>query len=214
MIKVVGIGAGGKTITLRAIEEISNAQILIGYSRYIDMIREYIGDNTQIIESQVDEVELRVKQALFNRDMRTVIISSGDPMVFGMGSRLYRYADEIVPGITAISLAASSLKIPLDDYSIINASTFSNDLKEVLLKLEKSLEARFTVGIYNINPINRKNDALAIEKLIKEKATAWNYYIVRNAMKNNEFIFSGIVKDLDITQVSMDSILILKRWIK
>lgn len=73
-----------------------------------------------------------------------------------MGSRLYGDADEVIPGITAISLAASLLKIPLDDYAVINASTYSTTLDKILEKLRATIEANFTIGIYNLNPVGRR----------------------------------------------------------
>lgn len=212
MIKVVGIGAGGDTLTLRAVKELKNASVVIGYSSYVNMVKDFLNPEAQIMESKVEEIELRVEQARGMRDKNTIVISSGDPMVFGMGSRLHRDADEIVPGITAISLVASLLKIPLDDYAVISASTYSSTLDKILEKLRASIEANFTIGIYNINPVGRRGEAKMIEKEIKERAKGWNFYIVRNAMRDYQSVIQGRVEELNIDDVDMNSLLLLKRW--
>ncbi|MCH1770634.1 MULTISPECIES: SAM-dependent methyltransferase [Metallosphaera] len=214
MIKVVGIGAGGDTLTLKAVKELRSASVVIGYSSYVDLVKDFLNPDAQIMESKVEEIELRVAQAREMKDRNTVVISSGDPMVFGMGSRLYGDADEVIPGITAISLAASLLKIPLDDYAVINASTYSTTLDKILEKLRATIEANFTIGIYNLNPVGRRGDAKMIEKEIKDKARGWNFYIVRNAMRRDQRIIRGKVEELNIDDVDMNSLLVLKRWFR
>ncbi|QKR00996.1 cobalt-factor III C(17)-methyltransferase [Metallosphaera tengchongensis] len=211
MIKVVGIGSGGDTITLRALKELQEADIVIGYRGYIDMIREFIRKDAVVLETEVDEIDVRIEQARSHKDRRTIVVSSGDPMIFGMGSKLYKEADEIIPGITALSLAGSVAKIPLDDSAIISASTYSIPLDSVLKRIELAIEANFTIGIYNINPSTRKNDAITIERKIREKAIGWTYYIIHNAMKEGQHVETGTVERLDITRMTMNSILILKR---
>ncbi|AEB94306.1 MAG: SAM-dependent methyltransferase [Metallosphaera sp.] len=214
MIKVVGIGAGGDTLTLRAVREIRKAEVIIGYRGYIRQIENFIGPNTKVIETDVDQIELRIRQALSMKERNTVIISSGDPMVFGMGSRLADRADEIIPGITAISLAASILKVPLDNFAVINASTYSSPLPEILSRLNSAINGKFNIGIYNLNPVKRRADALTIEKIVKESANGWTFYIISNAMKSNQSVISGKVQDLDITIVNMNSLLMLRPVVK
>jgi len=42
MIKVVGIGAGGKTLTIEAAEALSSAEVVIGAVKYVDMVRSLV----------------------------------------------------------------------------------------------------------------------------------------------------------------------------
>lgn len=81
MIKVVGIGAGGDTLTLKAVKELRSASVVIGYSSYVDLVKDFLNPDAQIMESKVEEIELRVAQAREMKDRNTVVISSGDPMV-------------------------------------------------------------------------------------------------------------------------------------
>ncbi len=209
MIKVVGIGAGGKTLSLEAIEAIRKAEIVIGYSRYIDMIKDYI-DSAEILSSDVSDIKQRIQESLRFSDKNTVVISSGDPMIYGMGSRLFKYNVEIIPGITAASLASSVAKVPLDDFVTISLSTYSRSLKEIENKLVSAISGNFTIVIYNINPIVRKESALLTENILKKYALEWDYYMVYNARRAKEKIIHDKIKSLDIKIANMDTILVVK----
>jgi len=211
MIKVVGIGAGGKTLTLEAIEAIRKAEVIIGYSRYLDMIRDYI-ENAEIISSDVSDIKLRIEESLKFSDKNTVVISSGDPMIYGMGSRLFKYNVEIIPGVTAASLASSIAKVPLDDFVTISLSTYTRSLKEIENKLISAINGNFTIVIYNINPIARKESALLAENTLKKYAIDWDYYMIYNARRAQEKTIHGKINDLDIKIANMDTILMVKKW--
>jgi len=211
MIKVVGIGAGGKTLTLEAIEAIKKAEVIIGYSRYIEMIRGYI-ENAEIISSNVNEIGQRIDDSLKFSNKNTIVISSGDPMIYGMGSRLFKYNVEIIPGVTAASLASSVAKVPLDDFVTISLSTYSRSLKEIENKLINAINGNFTLVIYNINPVARKESALLAENTLKKYAIDWDYYMVYNARRANQRLIHGKINSLDIKNANMDTILMVKKW--
>ncbi|MBW9141386.1 MAG: precorrin-6y C5,15-methyltransferase (decarboxylating) subunit CbiE [Candidatus Aramenus sp.] len=212
MIKVVGIGAGGKTLTLAAIEALREAEIVIGYSKYVEMVKEYLNPNAVVIESEVQEIEKRVLASLEFKDKRVVVLSSGDPMVYGMGSRMYNLDVEVIPGVTAALLASSVAKVPLDDFVTISLSTYSRSLEEIRRKIEASIVAGFTIVLYNVNPRVRRDSAKMVEEVLKEMARDWEFYLVRNAWKENQSVTRGKVAELNINNVDMDSILIVKKW--
>ncbi|EWG08192.1 MAG: uroporphyrin-III C/tetrapyrrole methyltransferase [Candidatus Aramenus sulfurataquae] len=212
MIKVVGIGAGGKTLTLAAIEALREAEIVIGYSKYVEMVKEYLNPNAVVIESEVHEIEKRVLASLEFKDKRVVVLSSGDPMVYGMGSRMYNLDVEVIPGVTAALLASSVAKVPLDDFVTISLSTYSRSLEEIRRKIETSIVAGFTIVLYNVNPRVRRDSAKMVEEVLKEMARDWEFYLVRYAWKENQSVTRGKVAKLNINNVDMDSILIVKKW--
>ncbi|MEW9490963.1 MAG: precorrin-3B C(17)-methyltransferase [Candidatus Aramenus sulfurataquae] len=212
MIKVVGIGAGGKTLTLAAIEALREAEIVIGYSKYVEMVKEYLNPNAVVIESEVHEIEKRVLASLEFKDKRVVVLSSGDPMVYGMGSRMYNLDVEVIPGVTAALLASSVAKVPLDDFVTISLSIYSRSLEEIRRKIETSIVAGFTIVLYNVNPRVRRDSAKMVEEVLKEMARDWEFYLVRNAWKENQSVTRGKVAKLNINNVDMDSILIVKKW--
>ncbi|MCI2415099.1 MAG: precorrin-3B C(17)-methyltransferase [Candidatus Aramenus sp.] len=212
MIKVVGIGAGGKTLTLAAIEALREAEIVIGYVKYVEMVKEYLNPNAVVIRSEVQEIEKRVLASLEFKDKRVVVLSSGDPMVYGMGSRMYNLDVEVIPGVTAALLASSVAKVPLDDFVTISLSTYSRSLEGIRRKIEASIVAGFTIVLYNVNPRVRRDSAKMVEDVLKEKAGDWEFYLVRNAWKENQSVTRGKVAELDINNVDMDSILLVKKW--
>lgn len=207
-IRVVGIGSGGRTLTLEAVRSIREADVVIGYRRYVDMVRQLI--EGEVLETEVDEIQRRVDQAL-SQGGNAVVLSSGDPMVFGMGSRIAGVEGvSYVPGVTAVSLAASVLGWPLDDYAVVSVSTYSKSLEEVLTKLSHAIEGRFRIGIYNMNPKTRLGEANAVVSLLKRLASTWEYGIVRNAMREGQSSVKGRIPSLTVDMVDMDSLLLVR----
>jgi|GEM_PF-1000167 precorrin-3B C17-methyltransferase len=209
MIKVVGIGAGGKTLTIEAAEALSSAEVVIGAVKYVDMVRSLV--RGQVIESEIDRVESRVEAALSLRNKRVVVISSGDPLVYGMGSRFIGIPGvEFVPGITAASLAANLLGWPLDDFATVSASTYTRSLSDIIRKIETAIAAGFRLAIYNLNPRTRYADASAIGRTLRARAPNWEYALVRNARREGQSIIKGRVADLRIEEADMNSVLLLR----
>jgi precorrin-3B C17-methyltransferase len=118
----------------------------------------------------------------------------------------------IISGVTAASLASSVANVPLDDFVTVSLSTYTRSLKEIENKLISAINGNFTIVIYNINPIARKESALLAESILKKYAIDWDYYMVYNARRSQEKIIHDKIKNLDIKIANMDSILMVKKW--
>ena len=81
---VVGIGPGGlEHMTIKAKEAILNADIIVGYTKYIEMVRDLIGDKEIYQTGMRGEVE-RCKRALeLSREKDVCLISTGDAGIYG-----------------------------------------------------------------------------------------------------------------------------------
>jgi cobalt-precorrin-7 (C5)-methyltransferase len=97
---IVGVGAGPKMLTMQAISAISEAKIIYGSERAIDLVRNHIhqGCIVRIIEDYKKLQELP-EEAL--------VLSTGDPMLSGLGYLNGR----VIPGISSLQLACARLKI-------------------------------------------------------------------------------------------------------
>jgi cobalt-precorrin-7 (C5)-methyltransferase len=97
---IVGVGAGPRMLTEEAIEAIGNTRLIYGSERAIEMARQHIdpGCSVHFIEDYKNLRELP-KDA--------VVLSTGDPMLSGLG-----YLDgRVIPGISSMQVACARLKI-------------------------------------------------------------------------------------------------------
>ena len=114
---VVGIGPGGpEEMTPRARRAIEEAEVVVGYRTYLDLVRE-LTENKEVHSSpmrgEVERCRLAVELARAGR--RVAVISSGDPGIYGMAGLVLEIVGEsgrppveIIPGITAASAAAAA----------------------------------------------------------------------------------------------------------
>jgi precorrin-6Y C5,15-methyltransferase (decarboxylating) len=114
-INVVGLGAEGPDgLPPAARALIDNAELLVGGERHLSLIAN--GPFEKIAWGFPLDTTMQTINA--NRGRRVVVLATGDPMAYGIGSTLARhFAPEdlvIVPAPGAFSLAAARLSWPLD----------------------------------------------------------------------------------------------------
>ncbi len=112
---VLGVGAEGPTgLPPAARAVIENAELLVGGERHLGLVA-----NGHCEKVAWDfPLEETMKTIAANRGKRVVVLATGDPMAYGIGSTLARHfapADmAIMPAPGAFSLAAARLAWPLD----------------------------------------------------------------------------------------------------
>jgi cobalt-precorrin-7 (C5)-methyltransferase len=102
--KVIGVGCGPGMITLEAISEIVKAAKIYGSSRAIEMARAHIPGGCEVRE-------IRDYKNLDTLPEDAVLLSTGDPMLAGLGTR----GDRVIPGISSMQVAFARLGLPLDN---------------------------------------------------------------------------------------------------
>lgn len=165
---VVGIGPGSpEMLTIAAESAIKNADIVIGNDFYINQIP-HLFSGQEIIKSQMGKEVNRAEQAItLAGDKHVVMVSGGDPGVYGMAGLVLEMAEriapdlkiEIIPGVTAASAGAALLGAPLtNDFAVISLS----DLLTPREVIEKRIRALCTVGIPIVlyNPKSRTRTSL------------------------------------------------------
>ena len=98
--KIVGVGAGPGMLTFQAARAIKEAKLIRGSARAIDLVRAEIspGCDVRAIENY---------RALRELPPEAVVLSTGDPMLSGLG-----YLDgEVLPGISSMQVACARLKV-------------------------------------------------------------------------------------------------------
>jgi precorrin-3B C17-methyltransferase len=176
MISVIGIGPSREDMSIKALNAIKDAKVIIAYKAYIKQIEDLIEGKEVIKKGMGDEIERAEIAIQKSREGKKVaIISSGDPGVFGMGNVIFqligKYSDvkvEIIPGITAATFAASKLGAPLHDFAVISLSDILTPLSEIKRKVESAAKGDFVIAIYNPLSKTRKKPFEEAYKVLLE----------------------------------------------
>jgi len=114
-LKVVGVGCGPGMITEEAAAVIAAARLVMGSKRALELAASHIPADCET-QVMTDFSSLPIPE-------HAVILSTGDPMFAGLGY----LGGDIVPGISSLQVAASRLRIPLEEVEVIMAHGKSHD---------------------------------------------------------------------------------------
>ncbi len=115
MIWIVGAGVCRGHITERAKKLVMNADIVYGSRKAIDLVREYVKE-VRVLTGFDDETFRRIEED--GREKNVVVLSTGDPMVAGLGRRLRGIVE---PGVSSVQVALSKLGVDLTDVAVVDA---------------------------------------------------------------------------------------------
>jgi cobalt-precorrin-7 (C5)-methyltransferase len=109
-VKVVGVGCGPGMLTERAIAAIRDAERIYGSESAIERAAPHIG-------SGCDVRIITDYAALRSLPENAVVLSTGDPMLAGLGY----LGGEVISGISSYQYACAKLGIPMTRTAIVNA---------------------------------------------------------------------------------------------
>ena len=161
---VVGIGPGGEEyMTRQAIAAMERADVLCGYTVYIDLVKPLFPGKECFTTPMTREIE-RCRWALETaRGGRTVaLVCSGDAGVYGMAGPLLQLAEdyedvdvEVVSGVTSALSGAAVLGAPLmHDFCVISLSDLLTPWEQIERRLACAAAGDFVICLYN--PSSRK----------------------------------------------------------
>jgi precorrin-3B C17-methyltransferase len=218
---VVGFGPGGKEhMTFKAAEVIQNADVVTGYTTYVNIVKPYFPDKTYKatgMMKEVDRCRMAIEDAMEGKDV--AMISSGDSGIYGMAGIIYQLADEMnadieidtVPGITAASTAASVLGAPLmHDLAIISLSDLMTPIDLIMKRVDCAGIGDMIVCLYNPKSKGRTeylNQAQQI--LLKHRSPDTPVGIVRNAGREDEHKEITTLGELHNAEVDMFCMVII-----
>ena len=158
-VTVVGLGPGaGRDLTGRAREALERADLIVGYTAYIALIREEFPEKEMMstgMRREVDRCRAAVEAAASGRDV--AMVCSGDSGIYGMAGLIYEVAQEyppieieVVPGITAACGGAAVLGAPLThDFAVVSLSDLLTPWEKIALRLECAAKGDFVLCLYN-----------------------------------------------------------------
>jgi precorrin-3B C17-methyltransferase len=213
---VIGIGPGGlKHMTIRAKEAIEESNIVVGYNKYIDMIKPLL-EGKEIFSTGMMGEEERCQKALELCHENTVsVISTGDSGIYGMaGLILQLRADEeveVIPGVTASSAAASVLGAPLmHDNCNISLSDLMTPYELIKKRVELAAQGDFIISLYNPKSKGRPNYLREnIDIVRKHRAGTVPIAVVKNALREGQEVNISTLDTFDENIVDMMSIVII-----
>ena len=107
---IIGVGCGPGMLTEEAIRAISIATAIYGSDRAIEIARPFIAPGCDV--RTIDDFK-----ALHRLPEDIVVLSTGDPMLAGLGY----LSGTVIPGVSSLQVAAARLHIPLARIAVVVA---------------------------------------------------------------------------------------------
>ncbi|HWQ30636.1 MAG TPA: precorrin-3B C(17)-methyltransferase [Negativicutes bacterium] len=214
---VTGIGPGGKEhMTLKALEAIKSCEVIVGYSFYIDLIRDMTEGKRIISTGMRGEIE-RCREAVeeVKQGHDTCIISTGDTGLYGMAGPVLELADgievEVIPGVTAAFCAAAEVGAPImHDFCTISLSDLLTPWEVIEKRLEMAARGDFVIALYNPKSIGRPDNIIrAVEILLEHKSPETPVAMVRNSGRVGNEKRIAALEAIDYDFIDMMTVVII-----
>lgn len=213
---VIGIGPGSiENMTLRAKEAIDESDVIVGYTKYVDLIKPLIKDK-EIFSTGMKGEGDRCKEALrLSKNKIVSIISTGDSGIYGMAGLILELKDdeevEIIPGITASSSAASIIGAPImHDNCNISLSDLMTPYELIKKRIKTAAEGDFVISLYNPKSKGRPHylrESIDIIKNYRDKKTP--VAVVKHALREGQDVKLFTLDSFDDSKVDMMCIVII-----
>lgn len=216
---LVGTGPGQlNQITPASQIAIASADVVIGYSLYIDLIAPLL-QSQQIIEAMpITKERQRAERAieLANWGLTVAVVSSGDSGIYGMAGIVMEQLQaanwdgktpsvQLFPGISALQAAASRVGTPLmHDFCAISLSDLLTPWETIEKRLIAAAQADFITALYNPKSQTRTQQiATATAIFLQYRDANTPVAIVRSAYRPEEEITLTTLDKLLDTSVDM-----------
>lgn len=165
-IYIVGMGPGREEfMTGDAVQVLEQSDVIVGYTVYLELLRERFRDKRQLSTPMRKERErciLCFEEA--GRGNVVSLVCSGDAGIYGMASLMYEIGADypqtelvVIAGVTAASSGAAVLGAPLGhDFCAISLSDLLTPWDKIEKRLCAAVFGDFVIVIYNPSSRKRK----------------------------------------------------------
>ena len=213
---VIGMGPGAyEQMTLKAVRTLEKCDVIVGYTVYIELLKEYFPDKRYLTTSMRQEAA-RCRMAFEEaaKGAVTAMVCSGDAGIYGMAGLMYEIGEEypevvieVIPGVTAALGGSAVLGAAVGhDVSLISLSDLLTPWELIEKRLRAAAQADFLIALYNPSSKKRKDYlARACDILLEYKEESIICGIVRNIAREEESMNILTLKELRNTEVDMFS---------
>ncbi|RZM78786.1 precorrin-3B C(17)-methyltransferase [Leptolyngbya iicbica] len=211
-LSLVGTGPGSlDQITPAAKDALSQADAIIGYSLYVDLIRPLLRPG-QIVEGwPITQEQQRAERAiaLAQWGLTVAVISSGDCGIYAMAGLVLETLQAqgwdgqtptvtSYPGISALQAAAARVGAPLmHDFCAISLSDLLTPWPVIEKRLAAAAAADFVIALYNPKSQKRTEQiAIAQQLILQHRSAETPAALVRSAYRPDESIIVTTLGDL------------------
>ena len=205
-VTLIGIGDDGCAgLTGRAANALSRCQVIAGGERHLSFFPDFAGERI-FISGNLTEALNRIAE--LSSEHSIAVLASGDPMFFGIGSRLIDTVGcehvEVIPHPGAMQYAFAKIGMKWDDADWISLHGRKNK------SFVTSLRQMSKVIIFTDSHMN---PAVIAEKMTEYGETEWTAWLCENLSGPGEQIrfFENVSGLIEIDDISPLNVLILKR---
>lgn len=217
---VIGIGPGGhEDMTIRADRILQEAEVIVGYTVYVELVKEYYPEAefmTTPMRREAERCRMALNEAAKGR--KTALVCSGDSVLYGMAGLTLTLAAEypevevkVIPGISAAFSGSALLGAPIThDTALISLSDLLTPADVIAQRVSAAAEGDFVICFYNPGSRTRK-DVLkkACDLILKVRSEDTPCGIARNISREEESVKYLTLSELRDTEVDMFSLVIV-----
>lgn len=216
---LVGMGPGQlNQMTPAAKAAIVQADVLIGYGLYVDLVRPLLRPGQIIETSPITQERQRAERAidLAQWGLTVAVISSGDCGIYGMAGLVMeqlRAANwdgktpevQVFPGITALQAVASRVGAPLmHDFCAISLSDLLTPWSMIEQRLTAAAQADFVTALYNPRSQTRIHQIITAQEIfLKYRNPDTPVAVVRSVYRPDEQITLTTLGELHDAPIDM-----------
>lgn len=180
---LVGIGPGNlNQITPAARSAIVEADVIIGYNLYIDLIQALTRPGQIVEPSPITQEQQRARRAieLAEWGLTVAVVSSGDCGIYGMAGLVLEELQvggwngkapyvQVFPGISALQSAASRVGAPLmHDFCAISLSDLLTPWEVIQTRLDAAAKGDFITVLYNPRSQKRTEQIITAQSIFSQ----------------------------------------------
>ncbi len=227
---IVGIGPGSlEQRTPEASRMIAQADELVGYGRYLDLVGAAASHKRKKL-FELGQEELRCRYALerAGEGSRIALISSGDSGIYAMASLVMelvsrqrdaggvsdaarRVEIECIPGISAMQAASARAGALLGhDFCAISLSDLLTSEDDIVRRVKAAADGDFVVALYN--PVSKRRTALLSKVktiLLERRPSGTPVLLARNLGRDDERIVSRMLSGLETSEIDMMTVVLV-----
>ena len=197
LVYVIGMGPGSfEQMTFEARKALEQSDVIVGYTVYVDLLREHFPEKqflTTPMRQEVERCRMAFEEA--KKGQTVAMVCSGDAGVYGMSGLILELQQdylecevEVISGVTAALAGGAVLGAPLmHDFAVISLSDLLTPWETIEKRLRAAAMGDLCVCIYN--PSSKKRAGYlrrACEILMEEKSPDTVCGAVKNIGREGE----------------------------